>query len=146
VALSGLTSGQITWNGSASDVVWCNSSGSGTETVTVSITGGSGSLDADVDQINITTSDLTGTNGTIADTNLEIYASVDNTNWYSFGSPSSHMVYLNTTTWTAGDDPFPITGDDTVYLRFKLTIPSGANDGTYSASGWKVAIVEITTA
>lgn len=146
VALSGLTSGQITWNGSAGDVVWCNSSGSGTETVTVTITGGSGSLDADVDQINITTSDLTGTNGTIADTNLVVYASVDNTNWYDFGSPSSHMVYLNATTWTAGDDPFPITGDDTIYLRFKLTIPSGTSDGTYTASGWKVAIVDITAA
>jgi len=144
VALSGLTSGEITWSGAAGDVVWCNSSGTGDETVTATITGGSGTLDADVDQINITTSDLTGAAGTIADTYLVVYASVDNTNWYSFGSPSAHKVYLNTTTWTAADDPFPITGDDTIYLRFKLSVPSGTADGTFDASGWEVALVDVS--
>ena len=139
VALSGLTSGEITWNGTAGTVAWCNASGSGQETLAVAITGGSGDQDGDVTQVNLSFSDLSdGGGGTIPDTNLTVYASVDQSTWREIGSPSSHMVYLNATVWTWADDPFPISGDDTIYLRYKLAL--GGDAGEYTATGWTVTI------
>jgi len=137
VSLSGLTSGKVTWNGTAGSTVWSN------EILTITITNGSGSLDGDVDQINLTFSDLSGASGTIPDTNLIVYASVDNATWHEIGSPSNHIIYLNAMTWTWADNPFPITGDDTIYLKYKLTL--GGDAGTYTATGWKVAIAHEVT-
>jgi len=138
-----LTSGKLTWSGEAGDTVWCNSSGNGHETMNISIIDGAGADDADVTEIRIWVGDLAGSTYTITANNIELFASVDGATWHSFGTfPSGgENISLNSTTWSYTDNPFPISGNDTIYCRFKLSIPSDVAVDTYSASNWKIYLL-----
>jgi len=141
-----LTNGRITWSGQAGETVWCNSSGEGYETLNITIIDGAGANDTDVTEIRIWVGDLNDTSYTITADNIELYASVDGTTWHSFGTfPSGGgNISLNSATWTWSDNPFPISGDDTIYCRFKLTIPADTPSDTYfsaSATEWKIYLI-----
>jgi len=141
-----LTSGRITWSGSPGDTVWCNSSGDGYETLNLTIIDGSGSSDTNVTEIRVYIDNLNDSGTDINANNIKLYASVDNTTFHDFGSfpTNGGNITLNATTWTWADDPFPITGDDTIYMRFQLSIPSGQAIDTYwsaSATSWKIYII-----
>lgn len=141
-----LTNSRITWSGTAGSAVWCNSSGDGYETMNITVVDGAGANDTNVTEIRVWVGDLNDTGTTITADNIELYASVDNSTWHSFGSFSSggSNITLNDTTWTWADDPFPITGNDTIYCRFKLSIPAGQTADTYwsaSATAWKIYLL-----
>jgi len=144
VALSGLTSGKITWDGTAPGSYWCNATGAGNETLNIAITGGSGANDTDVTQINITVpGDLTNGSNTIDPSAITLYVSVDNSTFHSMGAFPSNggTIVLNATTWTWTDDPFPISGNDNIYCRFKITYADGQAVGTYTKTGVTVDIL-----
>ena len=144
VALSGLTSGKITWNGTAPGTYWCNATGAGHETLEIVITGGSGANDTDVTQINITVpADLTNGSNTIDPSNITLYVSVDNSTFHSMGAfpTNGGTIVMNATTWTWTDDPFPIAGDDNIYCRFKITYADGQAAGNYTKTGVTVEIL-----
>jgi len=144
VSLSGLTSGKITWNGTAPGSYWCNATGSGHETLNIAITGGSGANDTDVTQINITVpGDLTNGSNTIDPSAITLYVSVDNLTFHDMGAfpTNGGTIVLNATTWTWTDDPFPISGNDNIYCRFKITYADGQAVGTYTKTGITVDIL-----
>ena len=77
-----------------------------------------------------------------------MYASVDNSTWRDFGSfdDGGSNISLNTDTWTEGDDPFPISIDTVIYVRFKIAVPSGQSEDTYfsgSISSYGVYILGV---
>jgi len=144
VALSGLTSGKITWNGTAPGSYWCNATGAGHETLNIAITGGSGDNDTDVTQTNITVpGDLTNGSNLIDPSAITLYVSVDNSTFHDMGAfpTNGGTIVLNATTWTWTDDPFPIAGNDNIYCRFKITYADGQAVGTYTRTGITVSIL-----
>ncbi len=133
IMLSGLTDGRITWQGKSGQTVYCNATGLGHETINASIVIGTQSIGG----VSVWHGDLNDTGETIGASNISLYASVDNTTWHSFGAFSNggSNISLNADTWTWADDPFTITADDNIYLRFSLTFPSGLmSDDFYSVS------------
>ena len=129
----------ITFNGSQGEVVWSNSSGSGSENMTVSISDGNQS----VTWINVSLTDV-GTSPYIDAEDIYLYASETEASGYvaiyAFPISGGGNVTVNASTWT-GDDPFPISGADIVYFRFRLTIDADQANQTYSeTTGCKVWI------
>jgi len=141
-----LTDGRITWSGYPGETVWCNSSGDGYETLNLTIIDGSGGDDTDVTEIRVYLDNLNDSGIVINADNIHLYASVDNATFHDFGAfpTNGGNITLNATTWTWADDPFPITGNDTIYMRFQLSIPSSQTPDIYysaTATRWKIYIL-----
>lgn len=143
VSVSGLTSGMITWSGYAGDTVWSNSSGIGNETMIVMIIDGV----TTVTEIRISTGDLNDTGLDIDASNIAMEVSNDNGTWsgntIAFDADGSN-ISINSNQWSEswcnGDNPFPITGDDNIYVRFKIVTPGDQTVDYYfslSMSAWK---------
>ena len=153
ITLKGLTSNRITWAGEVDDTVWCNSSGTGNEWMEINCT-----INAtyDITELRVWVGDLNNTGSTayINASNITLYASSDNS---SYGVPTHNPgngngvftdggcnITLNTTTWNAGtmgSDPFSISSNSSIYVIFKLSIPSGQSVDTYdsiSSTAWTV--------
>ena len=125
----------ITFEGDPDETVWCNNSGLKYETMDVYVRDGV----SDVDWINVSLTDV-GSSPYIDAGNFTLYAShLSSSGFQEVGGagnggfpPGGGNVTINTTTWTWSNDPFPITGDDHVYLRFKIVIPSDQTVTTYT--------------
>jgi len=144
--LNGLDNDKITWEGEADTTVWSNttSGNGGTLNITMILTAA-----ANCTEIRVYCDDL---NVGITASNISIQFSSDNTTWGDPGnlrsfSDSGSNISINDTLWTTGNgcygsNPFNGTGitDGTfyIYARFKLVIPSGISNGTYSQSDWKI--------
>lgn len=133
LSLSGLTGGAITFGGSAGAELWCNGTGgTGQETMDLSITDG----DDDVTWINVSLFDVSDGGANVLDAeDFALYASAsESSGYFSLGSfpNGGGNITLNTTTWTGANNPFPISGADHVYLRFKLTVDEGIAATTYN--------------
>lgn len=120
----------ITFSGNQSEVVWSNSSGSGSETMNVTIVDGNVS----VTWINISLDDI-GTSPHVDAEDFYLYAShlpTSGFNAVSVFPVGGGNVTLDADTWNWANDPFPITGDDSIYFRFRLTIDADQTNQTYT--------------
>ena len=138
-SIKGLTSGRITWSGTAGTTVWCNSSGDGYEWAEVNM-----SINAsdNVTEFRVWMDDLNDTSAYINASNITMYVSSDNSSYGEVGSFSDGggncTTYINSTNWNAGtmgSDPFAgvgLTNDSfEIYLVFKLTIPADTPTDTF---------------
>ena len=141
VSLSGLTSNRITWAGNAGEMVYCNATGDAYETLNITINPSG----TDILEVRIFLGDMNDTSAYINASNVTMYVSIDNATWHDAGtfSDGGSNITLNADTWTWANDPFPISSDDWITCRFKLSIPSGQSALLSSASStaWKVYIL-----
>ena len=131
-SLKGLTSGRITWAGTAGNIVWCNTSGDGHEWLEINMSINSSE---NVTDILVYLTDLNDTNAWINASNISLYCTdVTNGTYYSFGTytDGGSNISLNKTTWAANagalDNPFDSSGltncNYSIYCVFRLEIPS----------------------
>ena len=157
-SIEGLPSDKVSWNNTAGSTTWANESGTGYETVEVNMT-----INAtdNVTEIRVWVDDL-DTNCTAS--NITMYVSNDNT---SFAVPTHNPsgegngifpdgggnISINQTTFPVGggNNPFDDAGltDKTwsIWLRFKISIPSGIGAETYTTASdaWKIYMGYYTT-
>lgn len=146
--INGLPNNNITFYGNQGDTVWCNGSGTNNETLELYQDCNS---TQEITEHSIYVENMTdGSGNWFSAANISLYASSDNS---SFGVPTDDdgngngvfldggsIITLNTSTWdggTMGTNPYTIENgtDDTVYVRFKATIPSSETiDRTYFSS------------
>jgi len=142
-SIKGLTSGRITFAGTAGTTVWCNSSGDGNEWPEINMTV---NATDNVTEFRVFMDDLNDTSAWINASNITMYVSSDNSSYGEMGTftdgGSNCSKAINATNWNAGTmgtDPFAGAGltntNTSIYLTFKLAIPTGSpTDEFYSAA------------
>jgi len=156
-SIKGLSNDIITWDGTASSTVWCNSSGNTNEWLEVNM-----SINAtdNVTVFRVWMDDLNNTGSTefVNASNITMYVSSDNSSYGELGTfpdgGGNCTNDINATNWNAGtmgSDPFAGAGitDKTtsIYLLLKLTIPSGASTDEFwstSSSACKIYLGHYT--
>ena len=134
----GLSSDKFTWQEELGNTSWANESGSNFETMEFNFTH-NGVQDFDYLRVNFSDIDTN-----ITASNLSIQFSSDNTTWgsnVSVLSDGSNTILVNSSNWDEstchyGTDPFPISSNCSIFMRMKLTVPSGIGNETYSTSSW----------
>jgi len=159
----GLPNSRITWAGTAGTTVWCNTSGDAYETLEVNMSVNSTD---NVSELRFWIGDLNDTGEWINASNISVVFSSDNSTWKggddsinttSFTDGGSN-VSVNETQWTHangmyGDNPFTAglggisDKNVSIWVRFKITIPSGASTDDFwssSSTAWKIYIGRYT--
>jgi len=148
ISVDGLNNGYVTfkgWSTAGYNQVWCNSTGASDDTLRCTITSNE---TYKITRMNITIHDMNDTGADIPSENIHVYASIDNITYYNFSNNAGDGtdVMIDASTWLAGDDPFEITTNTTIYVRFKLIIPTGlAQDMYYGVGGdrWSITITRM---
>jgi len=156
-SLNGLVEGKISWNGSMTEYVWCNSSGDSNEIVEINL---SVNATDEVNEIRVHIGDLNETGIYINASNISIVFSSDNTTWsgddgslnVSAFTDGGSNVTITSADWSDengfyGDNPFTdsVITDVTksIWFKVRLYFPDGTTATTfYSESGeaWWVDI------
>jgi len=138
-SLKGLTSGRLTWAGTAGSIVWSNTSGAGHEWLEINM---SVNASQNVTDILVYLDDLNDTNMWINASNITMYCTnQSNGTYYSFGtfSDGGSNISLNQSQWEtyapALDNPFNSSGltscNYSFYCVFRLEIPSGLSSDEF---------------
>lgn len=139
----------ITWTGDEGTSIWSNTTAGagGTMEINMSI-----NTTDNVSEIRINLTHLSIAQG-IYNTNVSLQVSSDNTSWgtnvtqYDGRDYKQYNFSIRDSVWTEqngfyGTNPFSGAGltdkNTSIFVRFRLAIPSGASSGTYSQSDWDV--------
>jgi len=146
--INGLPDDRITWAGTEDTSVWCNATGTDSETLELNITANS---TTNVTEVRVWVGDMNDTDAFINASNITLHVSSDNSSFDTLNTftDGGSNISINSTTWPvgAGGNPFDDAGicdtTQSIYLRFKVAIPSGTNtDEFYSSAidAWKLYI------
>jgi len=131
-----LDSNTFTHQGEQGNTTYSNSSGSIYETAEFNFT--VSNINFSFLRVNIT--DVNSTN--ITASNVSIQFSSDNVTWggnWSTGADGGFSILINQTQWSEanscfGSNPFPISTNSSIWMREKVTIPTGIGNVTYSTA------------
>jgi len=141
------TLNNITWVGDTNTIIWSNSTSGCGGTLEYNMTINASD---NITNIYVYCDDL---DVTITADNIELFISSDNISFGSLDSFNSggNNLTINKANWddtVMGVNLFNGTGlTDTIqsiFMRFKLAIPSGVSSGTYSQSDWKIRCFKTT--
>jgi hypothetical protein len=148
VALHGLDSNAITFSEMAGVTVWSNATTGVGATMNITMTVNETN---NITGVLINISHIDASEG-IYNSNISLTVSSDNTTWGTNGTAYSGTNYsINTSTWIEangfyGSNPFSgagiTNGTFHLYVRFLISIPSGATSGTYTQTSCRVYIGE----